>query len=133
NMAISQIFQVMLILQNVDMGTPDSQIRGYPLHSGISKFDLTAAFSETAEGLAGSIEYSTALYTAETIARMVGHFIGLCKAITASPDAKIQDLEYLGEAEKQRLLVDFNATQAEYPKEKCLHQLFVEQVAGHSG
>jgi amino acid adenylation domain-containing protein len=29
----------------------------------------------------------------------------------------------------RRLLVDYNATQAEYPKDKCLHQLFVEQVA----
>jgi len=29
----------------------------------------------------------------------------------------------------RRLLVDYNATQAEYPKDKCIHQLFVEQAA----
>ena len=47
------------------------------MDSGISKFDLTAEFTESGEGLAGSIEYSTALYKPETIARMVERMIGM--------------------------------------------------------
>ena len=31
-------------------------------------------------------------------------------------------------AERQQLLVDWNNTAADYPRDKCLHQLFEEQV-----
>ena len=129
NLAISPLFQVMVILQNVETGTPDPQIQLYPLDSGISKFDLTVAFTDTPAGLAGSIEYSTALYTPQTIARMVEHLTALCQAMTDAPAARVRDLEYLGATEKQRLLVAYNDTDADYPHDQCLHDLFVEQAA----
>ncbi|MGZ5444484.1 MAG: amino acid adenylation domain-containing protein, partial [Thermoanaerobaculia bacterium] len=129
NMAISPIFQVMLILQNVDMGTPDPHIQRVLLDAGISKFDLTLEFTEGPEGLTASIEYSTALYKPSTIERLVEHFTALCRAIASAPAARLGDLEYVGEAEKQQLLVGFNDTAAEYPKDKCIHEFFVEQAA----
>ena len=115
NLAINPIFQVMVVLHNADMGERDQRIQDYPLESGISKFDLTAAFMETPEGLAGWIEYSTALYKPQTIERMAGHFIALCRAITAAPTARICDLDYIGEVEKHKLLVAYNDTEAGYP------------------
>ncbi len=133
NLAISPIFQVMVVLQNVDIGALDQRFPRYALDSGISKFDLTAEFTETPDGLAGSLEYSTALFKPRTIARMVEHFKALCRAIAATPATRIGDLDYLGEAEKHRLLVDFNATHADYPSRECLHQLFIDQVAQHAG
>ncbi|HEX9981688.1 MAG TPA: non-ribosomal peptide synthase/polyketide synthase [Thermoanaerobaculia bacterium] len=132
NLAITPIFQVMLVLQNVDMGALDARFPRYRLESGISKFDLTASFSETAKGMTGAIEFSTALYKAETIERMAQHFVALCRAVVATPTARIRDLDYLGAAEKRRLLVDYNATAADYPKHECLHQLFAAQVAEHA-
>ena len=131
NLAINPIFQVMVILQNADMVAPDERIQDYPLESGISKFDLTAAFMETSEGLAGWIEYSTALYKPQTIERMAGHFIALCRAITAAPTARIRDLDYIGEAEKHKLLVASNDTEAGFLNDKCIHELFAEQVVIH--
>ena len=128
NMAISPIFQVMMVLQNAEHGMLEQKIGRYPVEIGVSKFDLTLGFQESPEGLAGSIEYSTALYKAETMARMAEHFVGLCRAIVARPAARIQELEYLGEEEKQRVLVEFNDTVVDYPKDKCIHELFVEQV-----
>jgi hypothetical protein len=129
NLAISPIFQVMLILQNADTGTLDQRFPRYPLETGISKFDLTAELIETSEGLSGSIKYSTALYKHETIERMAEHFMALCRAITATPTARIRDLDYIDDAEKHRLLIEYNDTRVAYPRDKCLHQLFVEQVA----
>ena len=100
---------------------------------GITKFDLTIGFQETSEGLQGSIEYSTALYKGQTIARMGEHFAGLCRAIVARPAARIQELEYMGEAEKQRVLVEFNDTGVEYPRDKCIHDFLIEQVEQNPG
>ncbi len=128
---MNPIFQVMVILHNADMGALDQRFPRYALESGISEFDLTARFTETTEGLVGSMEYSTALYRPETMARMAEHFLALCRAITASPTAKIRDLDYIGEGEKRKLLVEYNDTGADYPRDKCIHELFAEQVQLH--
>src|ERR1051326_6491035 len=56
---------------------------------------------------------------------------GSGQAITSTPTAKIQDLEYLRETERFQLLEGFNDTRVDYAKDKCLHELFVEQVALH--
>jgi len=128
NIAINPLFQIMVVLQNAQMEIVDEDIRPYHLDKNTSKFDLTLEFTETSKGLSGSIDYSTALYKPQTIERMVEHFIALCRSITASPATKIGELDYIGKAEKQRLLIDFNQTQADYPKDKCIHQLFAEQV-----
>ncbi|HKO57253.1 MAG TPA: amino acid adenylation domain-containing protein, partial [Thermoanaerobaculia bacterium] len=128
SLAVSPIFQVMVILQNADIGTLDERFPRLLLDSVVSKFDLTASFTERPEGLSGLIEYSTALYEPRTIARLIEHFIALCRAIVAAPAARICDLEYLGETETRRLLVDYNATRADYPADACLHQLFIDQV-----
>ncbi len=128
NTAINPLFQVMVALQNGEIRAPGQHIQPYPLESGISKFDLIVEFTETAEGLAGSMVYSTALYKRQTIERMAEHFIRLCQAMVVTPTAMIRDLNYLGEAEKHRLLVEYNNTRADYPKDKCIHQLFMEQV-----
>ncbi|MBZ5509514.1 MAG: amino acid adenylation domain-containing protein, partial [Acidobacteriia bacterium] len=133
DLTISPLFQVMFILQNADMGALEQHIRPYPLKSGISKFDITIDFEETPAGLAGFIAYSTALFKPQTIARMGEHFVGLCRAITATPTAKIRDLDYLSGAEKQRLLIEYNDTRADYPKDKCIHDFFIEQVQDNPG
>jgi len=129
NLAINPIFQVMVVmlLQN-GMGMLEQNIQLYPVEMGVTKFDLTIGFQESLEGLRGSIEYSTALYKGETIARMAEHFVGLCRAIVARPAARIQELEYVGEGEKQRVLVEFNDTRVDYPRDKCIHDFFLEQV-----
>ncbi len=93
--------------------------------------DLTAVFTETADGLAGSLEYDASLYEPRTIERMAGHFAALCHAVAAKPIAKIRSLSYISDAERQRVLVELNDTRVEYPSETCVHQLFAEQVALH--
>ncbi|MEO8034805.1 MAG: amino acid adenylation domain-containing protein, partial [Acidobacteriota bacterium] len=133
NMAISPLFQIMFILQNAYMGILDERSQRYFLDTGLAKYDLTVEFLETSEGLDGVMEYSTALFMPETIARMIEHYTTLCRAVAANPTARLCDLDYIGETEKGHLLVDFNATEAVYPKDECLHQLFIDRVARHAG
>src|SRR5262249_25067863 len=57
----------------------------------------------------------------------------LCNAITAAPTAKIRDLDYLSETEKHRLVTEFNDTGADYPRDKCIHDFFVEQAERDPG
>ncbi|HZI55639.1 MAG TPA: amino acid adenylation domain-containing protein, partial [Verrucomicrobiae bacterium] len=128
NLAITPLFQVMFVLQNADMESLGQHIQPYPLESSVSKFDLTVGLTETPEGFSGLIEYSTALYKPQTIARLGEHFTALCKAVTATPAARIRDLEYLSYTEKRQVLAEYNDTHADYPGERCIHEFFVEQV-----
>ncbi|KOP34668.1 hypothetical protein AFK69_03320, partial [Xenorhabdus sp. GDc328] len=56
---------------------------------------------------------------------------GLIDALTHNPQQAIRDIPILPAAERQQLLVDFNATQVDYPQEALIHQLFEAQVAQH--
>ncbi|MBD2355223.1 amino acid adenylation domain-containing protein [Tolypothrix sp. FACHB-123] len=91
-------------------------------------FDLALTMAETEQGLAGTIEYSTDLFHASTIERMLGHFQVLLAAIVAKPEQSLADLPLLTIAEQQQLLVEWNNTEVVYPTEKCIHELFEQQV-----
>ncbi|MGH7773246.1 MAG: amino acid adenylation domain-containing protein, partial [Candidatus Binatia bacterium] len=70
--------------------------------------------------------YNSDLYEAATMARMLGQYLRLLKAI--APEVRISQLELLTEAERHQLLVEWNDTERDYPKDTCLHQLFEAQV-----
>lgn len=81
--------------------------------------------------LAGSqafFEYSSELFDDATIERWVSHFQSLLKAIVSDPDAPISALPILTNAERQRLLIEWNDTEADFPRAGCLHQLFEAQA-----
>ncbi|NJM14508.1 MAG: AMP-binding protein, partial [Bacteroidales bacterium] len=52
----------------------------------------------------------------------------LCAATTANAGAKISELHFLSKADEKKLKIDLNQTSFDYPREKCVHQLFSEQV-----
>ena len=59
---------------------------------------------------------------------MVGHFETALEGVVADPAQRISELALLTEAERHKLLVEWNATEAAYPADKTLVQLFEEQV-----
>ncbi len=131
NLSYSPLFQVMLVLQN----TPASQfkfdgISVNPISVGIetAKFDLTLYVRESEEGFRVSLQYATDLFESSTIERMAGHFETLLEGIVADPERRISKLPLLTEAEQHQLLVEWNDTEADYPKDKCIHELFEDQV-----
>ena len=129
----SPVFQVMFALQN-NRHVPISQfgdvtLSPEPLSAHHAKFDITFNIEETSSGLDVSIEYCNDLFLPETIERMVGHFQTLLSSIVAKPDQEISRLAILGKAEEKQLLVDFNDTQVDYPKEKTIVDLFENQAA----
>jgi amino acid adenylation domain-containing protein len=125
------LFQVMCVLQNAPKQTLElSGVSLEPMEvdSGASKFDLTLFISEGPDGLSGELEYKADLFEAETIRRMLGHWEVLLEGIATDPSRHFSELPLLPEAERQQLLVEWNATQVAYPHEICLPQLFEAQV-----
>jgi amino acid adenylation domain-containing protein len=73
--------------------------------------------------------YDANLFLAEDMQRLVKQFQVLLASIIADLQAKISELDIVSDREKNRLLIEFNQTQTEYPNDKCFHQLFEERVA----
>ncbi|MBW4636041.1 MAG: amino acid adenylation domain-containing protein [Iphinoe sp. HA4291-MV1] len=72
--------------------------------------------------------YDTQRFEASAVARMVRHFQTLLEAIANHPHQKLSDIPLLNVAEQHQILVEWNKTQADYPKQLCIHQLFEQQV-----
>ncbi|MBX9256320.1 amino acid adenylation domain-containing protein, partial [Desmonostoc muscorum CCALA 125] len=79
------------------------------------------------EQLLLKVSYDTSRFEHGAISRMLGHFVTMLEAIVANPEQPISQLPVLTESEQRQLLVEWNDTQADYPR-KCIHQLFEEQV-----
>ena len=125
------LFQHMFVLQNAPLSAQhlgELSFDSIEINTSTSKLDLTMVLREKPEGLDGCIEYSTDLFESATIERMVGHFITLLEGIVAAPDQRISKLPLLTEPERHQLLVVWNDTAVDYPRDKCVHQLFEEQV-----
>ncbi len=90
--------------------------------------DLDLTMWERGDELAGEIKYNTDLLDESTIIRMKNHFLSLLEAVVADPTQRIADLTLLSDAERQQMLVEWNATSMEYPQEKSFVALFEEQV-----
>ena len=74
------------------------------------------------------ISYDTARFDEDTIERMLGHLQNILSAMVENPSENVGELTLLSESERHQLLVDWNDTAIEYPSNKCIHQLFEEQV-----
>ncbi|MCW5317887.1 amino acid adenylation domain-containing protein [Nostoc sp. KVJ3] len=125
------LFQVMFVLLNAPMSEIELtglSVSGLPIEITTAKFDLTLSMENTPNGLFGWWEYNTDLFDSSTIERMTGHFLTLLEAIVANPSERISQLPMLTASEQQQLLVEWNDTQVNYPFDKCIHQLFEEQV-----
>ncbi len=123
------LFQVMFVLFDPDGASRISNVAGHrELETGTSKFDLTLFLSMNEDGLAGEMEYSTDLFEADTVRRLCGHFGVLLEALAGDPDQPIARLPLLTEADRQQLLVEWNRTESEYPRDVPLAQLIEAQV-----
>ncbi|QRK05609.1 amino acid adenylation domain-containing protein [Archangium violaceum] len=124
------LFQVMFALQEP---SPTLSLTGVSseevtFEAGLAKFELTLFMREGAEGWESQWEYNTDLFDEGTVARMAAHYVRLLGEAIARPEQPVSELPLLSEEERRRVLVEWNQTRTEYPREASVHALFEEQV-----
>jgi amino acid adenylation domain-containing protein len=73
--------------------------------------------------------YDSRLFHEDSVGSMVQQFMVLLRGLlTTSEERSPATLSLLTEPERHQVLVQWNDTRVEYPKEQCLHQLFEAQV-----
>ncbi|MEG5038381.1 MULTISPECIES: amino acid adenylation domain-containing protein [unclassified Microcoleus] len=131
DLSYSPLFQVGFALQNgltQTLELPGLTLNSHEIDTGTANFDLMLFLEETERGLTATWEYSTNLFQPSTIARMHGHFQILLEGIIANADTRISELPLLSDRERHQLLIEWNNTQVDYPKDSTIHQLFEAQV-----
>ncbi|MDC8004726.1 amino acid adenylation domain-containing protein [Aureisphaera galaxeae] len=133
----SAVFDILLTLQNIGE-RPENNIKDENAYQRIkdkgtclSKFDLEIDFEEVGDSLDFQIIYNTDIYEQETIEGFMAHFKELLTAILENPGTRVNQLNYLSEAEKTELITTFNDTTVEYSNDKTIINLFQEQVQLH--
>ncbi|HEU5367284.1 MAG TPA: amino acid adenylation domain-containing protein, partial [Ktedonobacterales bacterium] len=132
SLSYSPLFQVFFALENAI--PPASEAGGLTwqmlaVDNFTSQFDLHLVIREAPKHLSGFFTYNTDLFEAGTIECMVGHWLTLLEEMVTHPDQPIATLPLLTRAERQHILVDWNASQASYPQDQCVPQLFEAQAA----
>ncbi|MEP0886040.1 amino acid adenylation domain-containing protein, partial [Trichocoleus sp. ST-U3] len=80
------------------------------------------------DSLITEFHYDSALFDVETIERLASQFQTLLESAINHPEVEIGKLEILKPSDRKQLLVEFNQTHADYPLDRCIHQLFEEQA-----
>jgi amino acid adenylation domain-containing protein len=78
------------------------------------------------------IQYDRERFDPNTIERMFGHYKTLLEGMVANPKRRLWDLPLITETERYQLLMEWNDTQATYPKDHCIQEAFERQVAQNS-
>ena len=132
DLARNPLFQVMFQFQNAQpspMQLNGLKVSKLETFTQTAKFDLMLVAYEQDGALKCFMEYDTGLFASETIERMLNQYTTLLESIVATPELPIASLPLMTEAEQRQLLVDWNNTQAAFPHEESIHQLFQEQAA----
>ncbi len=93
-----------------------------------AKFDLVLQLFETTDGLQGGLEFNRDLFDATTAERLLRHFATLLDGAAAAPAARLSELPLLTAPERLQLLAEWNDTDAPFPHDLCLHELFEAQA-----
>ncbi len=125
------LFDTMFVLQNTDtkeIELLNTKIRDCEFRGKESRFDITLEAEEKEEEIKFNLEYCTRLFKRETIERMIEHYKNILKEVAEDSEIKLCEIDILSEKEKKEILVDFNNTKTQYPKDKTIYKLFEEQV-----
>jgi amino acid adenylation domain-containing protein len=132
NPSYSPVFQVVFSFQNqptlVGLTLPGLTLNTPAVELTTSQFDLLLDVSEGEAGLAGTLQYNPDLFDRTTVVRMADHFRNLLEGIAHNPEQRLSELPLQSESERRASVVEWNQTEAEYPREICINQLFSSVV-----
>lgn len=128
----SPLFQVLFVMQNAAESAPLQlgELDGVPIAvaGATTRFDLEFYLYHDAAGFSANCVYNTDLFEAETVQRMLGHYANLLAAVAADAQRPLGALPLLDAQERQRVLVEWNATARTRSADVTVQQLFEAQA-----
>ncbi|MFF2129513.1 amino acid adenylation domain-containing protein, partial [Streptomyces olivochromogenes] len=126
------LVQAAVVLQNTPASSltlPGVRTAAYPLERDASLLDLTFEFEERDGRLYGLVEYSTDLFDAATVARMVRHLHVLADGAVSDPQRTVATLPMLTDEEWTLAVHGWNATDSAHSSDALVHERVAAQAA----
>ncbi|ELS02825.1 amino acid adenylation enzyme/thioester reductase family protein [Xenococcus sp. PCC 7305] len=127
------LFESIVVFENYPLDfslfneTNSLQFKKIAVHEH-TNYPLTVLSGLFEEELFIKISYDTLRFEEDTMTRMLAHLQTILLGIIENPQQTVTQLSLLTKEELHQLLVEWNDTQIIYPQDKCIHQLFEEQV-----
>ncbi|MCL8489514.1 non-ribosomal peptide synthetase, partial [Bradyrhizobium denitrificans] len=93
-----------------------------------TNYPLTLSVDDLGVGFALTAQVVASVAAARVCAFMATALEGLVEALERTPERPLRQIDVLPEAERHRVLVEWNATAAAYPQDTCVHELFEAQA-----
>jgi len=126
------LFESILSFENYDLTSAMQAQGGEWINREFESITFTnypiAVYGYLGSELLIEIVYNRRRFEDRTITRMLGHIEILLESIIANPEQRLSDVRMLTDQEQHQLLVDWNDTQIDYPKDQCIQELFEGQV-----
>ena len=100
----------------------------YKQYSCIERFKVKVSCRNQDKSIITDLHYDSYQFDRKDIERLLEQFNQLLTSVIQNPETAISELEILSDRAKHQLLVEFNQTLGEYPKDKCIHQLIEHQA-----
>ncbi len=132
DMSRTALFDVLFKYEDTPLYIPPVdglEISVVETNLGWGKYDLDILVQNEGETFSGILVYNSDYYNDSTISRMIQHYMRLLDGILEEPERQISTFSLLTDQEQHQLLVEWNQSQIDYPKDKTIHEIFEEQVA----
>ncbi|SFH12235.1 non-ribosomal peptide synthetase [Pseudomonas sp. NFACC45] len=133
NLSHSPLFQAMFNHRNETGATlahalPGLAVEPFGWAQRTAQFDLSLDTTDSPQGLHAALTYATDLFEPATVERMGRHWLNLLQGLVQDLHRPVAQWALLDDDERRRMLVDWNATTAQYPLDRSVHGLIEEQV-----
>ena len=128
------LFQAMLAFQNAPSGTlemPDLQVEEIAPEFDLAKFNVMLIVEAAGNTLHGELQFASDIYSRESMKQLLDHLELLLERATEQPDVPLTEISLLRAEERQRIVVDWNRTERNYPAKSSLQALFEDRVRTH--
>lgn len=123
------LYDVMVSYQNAQTGV-DAETEWFS--NGYSETPLVLHIDNRDNGnsYTWTVDYQTEVFRQEAEVQLVmDRLEHILRQILTNSKATVREIIIIPNTEYQRMIYDFNDTAADYPKDKCIHELFCEQAA----
>ena len=95
------------------------------ISTNTAKFDLTMELTPVEDGMKVRMEFDGAKYDEILMERLVSSYVRILEQLDKDD---VSEIDVMSSEEYHKLVEEFNDTYVEYPREKCVHELFTEQA-----
>ncbi|BBB92536.1 MAG TPA: non-ribosomal peptide synthetase [Methylomusa anaerophila] len=132
NISAAEVFQVAFAYQNYN----DTEMQHHYKYateftqdkSQNCNYELKLEISEKEDSFEFNTIFNLDLFDQTTVVRLIEHYKNLIEEVISNPDMPLAKYSVLSAKEQKTIFEDWNANQADYPKDRCIHELFEQQA-----